>query len=439
MKRLHNKRGSYIILLTISLCAMMILVYAVIYASGQAAIGSTVRSFGALWGRSILGEYDRTLKERYGIFAFYADPLLAEHKLNLYADYTCRSKSYLHQQGAAATLDGFGITETDIFERQIRAAVLSGVKPQPLRAPPQETASAASTETNRRISSRWILDSLPSAESSRGVDLTALIRQIKTEISLSQMVSRAADTRYIFTYFRHAQTDAETAASLGETFFQNEVEYLLSGKPDDERAKTYVRRMLKIVRNGLNLAYLYSCPPKREAAMAAAQAITPGPAAALTQALILESWALLEAENDLRILEAGERVPLIKQDDNWAISLENVLALDFSGDDANEGNGGGEEAGAPADPLQSGFIRPQTIEGQSYEAYLKIFVAALPQETRVLRMMDLMQINLKYLYNESFLLADYYTGLHYTLRINGKAYEFTETYDKTGTKQEGQA
>ena len=180
MKRLHNKRGSYIILLTISLCAMMILVYAVIYASGQAAIGSTVRSFGALWGRSILGEYDRTLKERYGIFAFYADPLLAEHKLNLYADYTCRGKSYLHQQGAAATLDGFGITETDIFERQIRAAVLSGVKPQPLPAPPQETASAASTETNRRISSRWILDSLPSAESSRGVDLTALIRQIKT-------------------------------------------------------------------------------------------------------------------------------------------------------------------------------------------------------------------------------------------------------------------
>lgn len=173
--------------------------------------------------------------------------------------------------------------------------------------------------------------------------------------------------------------------------------------------------------------------------MAAAQAITPGPAAALTQALILESWALLEAENDLRILEAGERVPLIKQDDNWAISLENVLALDFSGDDANEGNGGWEEAGEPADPLQSGFIRPQTIEGQSYEAYLKIFVAALPQETRVLRMMDLMQINLKYLYNESFLLADYYTGLQYTLRINGKAYEFTETYDKTGTKQEEQA
>ncbi len=128
------------------------------------------------------------------------------------------------------------------------------------------------------------------------MDLTALIRQIKTEISFANGIQGCRYKKYIFTYFRHAQTDAETAASLGETFFQNEVEYLLSGKPDDERAKTYVRRMLKIVRNGLNLAYLYSCPRQKEAAMAAAQAISPGPAAALTQALILESWALLEAE-----------------------------------------------------------------------------------------------------------------------------------------------
>ena len=56
-------------------------------------------------------------------------------------------------------------------------------------------------------------------------------------------------------------------------------------------------------------------------------------------------------------------------------------------------------------------------------------------KTRVLRMMDLIQINLKYLYHESFLLADYYIGLRYTLQINGKAYEFTETYRKTGTKR----
>ena len=435
MKRLHNKRGSYIILLTISLCAMMILVYAVFYASGQAAIGSTVRSFGALWGRSVLGEYDRVLKERYGIFAFYADPLLTERKLDAYTDYTCRGKTYLHSQGARVELEGYSITEAENFETQIKEAVLAGVRPSPLSAPPAETSGEAGNG-NRSISSRWILDSLPSAGSSQGVDVAALIRQIKAEISLKSMLSRAADAQYVFTYFRHALSDEAQVRQLGDTFFQNEIEYLISGKPDDARAKNYVRRLMKLLRNGLNLVYLYSCPEKREAALAAAQVLTPGPAAALTQALILESWALLEAENDLRILEAGEGVAIIKRDENWAVSLENVLALDFSGEEGEGGGADSAEGEASQKKLLDGFVKPRQMEGQCYEDYLKLFVAALPQKTRVLRMMDLIQINLKYLYHESFLLADYYIGLRYTLQINGKAYEFTETYQKTGTKKE---
>lgn len=134
MKRLHNKRGSYIILLTISLCAMMILVYAVFYASGQAAIGSTVRSFGALWGRSVLGEYDRVLKERYGIFAFYADPLLTERKLDAYTDYTCRGKTYLHSQEARVELEVTASPKRRILKRRSRKRMLAGVD-QPLIRP----------------------------------------------------------------------------------------------------------------------------------------------------------------------------------------------------------------------------------------------------------------------------------------------------------------
>ena len=268
------------------------------------------------------------------------------------------------------------------------------------------------------------------------MEVAALIRQIKAEISLKSMLSRAADTQYVFTYFRHALSDEAQVRQLGDTFFQNEIEYLISGKPDDARAKNYVRRLMKLLRNGLNLAYLYSCPEKREAALAAAQVLTPGPAAALTQALILESWALLEAENDLRILEAGEGVAIIKRDENWAVSLENVLALDFSGEEGEGGGADSAEGEASQKKLLDGFVKPRQMEGQCYEDYLKLFVAALPQKTRVLRMMDLIQINLKYLYHESFLLADYYIGLRYTLQINGKAYEFTETYQKTGTKKE---
>ena len=411
-----DKKGSYLVLLTISLCAVMIFVSAVLFTSGQEAIGSTARSFGVLWGRSVLAEYDRTLKDRYGLFGFYGDAVMAEKKLNFYADYTSSGKRYIDCRAENVRLENYALTNVDVFEKQIQEVVLSGVRPEPiLRAAeqPEETG-------NRVIRSAWILNSLPSAGQKDGLNVMKLLQNLGDEISLEQTAARAADIRYIFTFFKYAGIEEETKKELGDTFFHNEAEYILSGKADDEKARKYVRRVLIAVRNTLNLTYLYRCTEKRETALAAAEALTPGPAAVLTQALILESWALIEAENDLRLLAAGECVALRKKDENWAISLENVLATEFSDKTEDESQAKQEET----------FIRPQNTAGQSYDDYLKLLIAALPQKIRALRMMDLIQINLKYLYNGSFLLRDYYTGLHYQLLVNGKTYEFTETYDR---------
>ena len=412
----RDKKGSYLVFLTISLCAVMIFVSAVLFASGQAAVGSSARSFGVLWGRSILAEYDRTLKARYGLFGFYSDAVMAEKKLNFYADYTCSGKRYLDCRAEEVRLEDYALTNVNALESQIQEIVLSGVRPEPIFRAEDQPAETGS----RTVRSAWILSSLPSAGKKEGLNLTQLLRDLDEEFSLDQVTARTADIRYIFTFFKHAGIEETAEKELGDTFFRNEAEYILSGKPDDAKAKKYVRRVLTAVRNALNLTYLYRCTEKREAALAAAEVLSPGPAAVLTQALILESWALLEAENDLRLLEAGERVALRKQDENWAISLENVLSAEF-GDNAET-----EET----QKRNETFIRPQSTAGQSYEDYLKLLAAALPQEIRALRMMDLIQINLKYLYNGSFLLRDYYTGLDYQLRVNGKTYEFTETYDR---------
>lgn len=419
MKKIfRSKKGSYLVFLTISLCAMMIFVSAVLLASGQAAVGSSARSFGVLWGRSILAEYDRTLKARYGLFGFYGDAVMAEKKLNFYADYTCSGKSYVDCHAEKVRLEDYAITNVDVFEKQIQEIVLSGVRPEPIfRAEGQSEGTG-----NRAVRSAWILSSLPSAGKKEGLNLTRLLQSLDEEFSLGQTAARAADIRYIFTFFKHAGIEEPAEKELGDTFLRNEAEYILSGKADDEKARKYVRRVLLAVRNALNLTYLYRCTEKREAALAAAEVISPGPAAVLTQALILESWALIEAENDLRLLDTGECVALRKKDENWAISLENVLAAEFSGDN--------EEEEDKTPKQKEPFIRPQSTAGQSYEDYLKLLTAALPQEIRALRMMDLMQINFKYLYNGSFLLRDYYTGLDYRLRVNGKTYGFTETYDR---------
>ena len=82
---MRNKRGSYTVFITLAFSAILIMVIAVINAAGQQAIGSTSQHFGRLWGRSILAEYDRTLKERYGLFGFYGNDFLVEEKIDFYA------------------------------------------------------------------------------------------------------------------------------------------------------------------------------------------------------------------------------------------------------------------------------------------------------------------------------------------------------------------
>ena len=77
-----NKKGSFAVLATILFSSMMILTAAAIQSAGQEAVDSTAESFGPLWGKSILAEYDRNLKDRYGIFAFYGS------KVQFTRDYT---------------------------------------------------------------------------------------------------------------------------------------------------------------------------------------------------------------------------------------------------------------------------------------------------------------------------------------------------------------
>ena len=58
--------------------------------------------------------------------------------------------------------------------------------------------------------------------------------------------------------------------NLGETYFKNEIEYILTGRLDDSDAKQKVKNQLILLRNALNLTYLYSCSEKSNAALAAA-------------------------------------------------------------------------------------------------------------------------------------------------------------------------
>ncbi len=423
--------------------SMMIMASAAIYAAGQNAISSTTESFGRLWAKSILAEYDQNLKDRYGIFAYYGNEQLTGQKLDYYAAYTASYKKYIKYELTSCELDEYKLLTEENFLSQVEAAVLAGTKPKGLvrdasaalgtdggessSSSPANSktgsgsgSSSASTSGesygSRYVKNERIIKSLPSGGSEGGVSVTSLAGKLKDGISPASLISSSALHVYIFKYFKDYLHERE----LGQTYFQNEIEYILTGKLDDQKSKKKVGNSIIVLRNALNLAYLYSCQEKRDAALAVAEILMPT-APVITQALILEGWAYMEARNDLKILYDGKQVPIMKADENWAISLENLLAAEYGVDtEGNELSGEYKE--------KKSYVSPQKIEGKDYEFYLKILVSAMPTETLSKRMMDLIQINMKYLYCDYFLIEDYYVGVKYSVEVNGKSHEYEEKY-----------
>ncbi len=399
---MKSRRGSYTVFLVIIFGTVLVLIFAVIKASASLAISSTADHFGRLWGTSILAEYDRNLQKRYCLYGFHGETALTAEKLNHYAQYSFKETSYVEYDGAVCSLGGYALTEPDILKGQMSDAVRMQNRPKPLYSCETSESAEDSGFGSRIITSRWILENLPSYGRKEEIDISDAASQIKDGFSLDAVAGSAAVNQYLLTCFRHYRSGAE----LGDTYFRNEIEYILTGHADDGRARKKVKQKLVLLRNVLNLAYLYSSPEKRETAMALAAVLTPGPEAVLTQAALLELWAYAEAENDVALLYEDDTVPLLKNDSTWALTLENAM------------------------DTQEGPVHPAVKEGYAYESYLRVLMNLVSEETRLLRAMDLIQINMKYLYDGAFRLKDYYAGLQFVLQVNGKEHKFEECYER---------
>ncbi len=258
-----------------------------------------------------MAEYDRNLKDRYGIFAYSGNKLQVEEKLKNYMLYSCRDKKYISFESCECNLDEYELVRPENFFEQIKDAVAYDAKPMPIKySAEKNTEGSGSNEafSKRYIKNQRIIKTLPSRGKSGGVGVSALVEKIKESKSIGDLLNDSAENIYIFRFFKDCMNDR----NLGETYFENEIEYILTGRLDDSDAKQKVKNQLILLRNALNLTYLYSCSEKRNAALAAAELIMPE-APLLTQALIMEGWAFMEARNDLKLLYAGKTVPLIKK------------------------------------------------------------------------------------------------------------------------------
>ena len=184
------------------------------------------------------------------------------------------------------------------------------------------------------------------------------------------------------------------------------------------------------MRNILNLASLYKDPAKVELIEAAAQLITPGPLGAATQLILAEAWAAAETEKDLEVLYDNGRVPVVKRTDQWQTDLESVIrSSEVRKKLDDESKQMLDEKSVELHGL-SGIGEAGNVlrEGLSYDDHLLLLLLCVNKNTRILRVMDIVQINMKYRYYRDFNLLEYYTGVRFAFTADGRNYVFEDSY-----------
>ena len=221
-----------------------------------------------------------------------------------------------------------------------------------------------------------------------------------------------------------------TSPDEKDHYFVNEWEYIIKGSPDDEVNYRACRLRLFAARNALNLLALYKDPEMVELIVSVAETITPGPLGLVTQLIIAEAWAALETEEDLETLYTDGRVPVIKTADQWKTGLGAVLNSDEVEKKLDEESKAllkekKSEISALSDRIRD---TSRIKDGLSYDEYLMIMIMSMNADVRLLRIMDLVQINMKYRYYRDFNLMEYYIGTRFTIEANGRSYEFEDAY-----------
>lgn len=396
-----NRKGSITVLACLFFVTLVTLISVYIQAAKATALSSAVKSLGNLWGESILAEYDLNLYNRYGIFGFYGQTADVTEKLDFYAIESFDQKSYVNYEGSKARLYDYSLVNVDVFRAQVIKAgkyVISDFcqSPEPIKRIDMDSGFSSQAD---------LFQCLPSGGQKNSTDISDIVTKLKSATSIGEILQNTSASYFENCYIEHYFKCKTNSEELGETFFNNEREYIICGKLNDEDNSQGVKMRIIGVREGLNLACIMKNPSMSAEAMTVAEAITPGPSAAATQKVLIAAWAFAESVNDYKLLLKGHKIPIMKNEATWATDLESIL-----------------------NNTEDDVIFTGVDEGESYEDYLNFFLYFMDERLKLMRVMDLIQINNRYLYYSDFLLRNYNAGVFFQMKVNGKNYEFNKNY-----------
>lgn len=199
----------------------------------------------------------------------------------------------------------------------------------------------------------------------------------------NQVLTKAAIGEYVLEQFEHYLVAEETNSILYQ------IEYLLGGKASDMENLKYVVNRIIMLRFVTNYAYILTDAQKQAEASALALSLctlltVPGIAEMVKHSILL-GWAYGESIMDARSLLNGKKVAIVKNAENWQLSLSGLLTLGTA-EDTKEG--------------------ADTEGGLDYQGYLRILLFTTDQDTLAMRALDMIELNLRLNQDLTFFRAD---------------------------------
>jgi hypothetical protein len=156
------------------------------------------------------------------------------------------------------------------------------------------------------------------------------------------------------------------------------VEYILAGNDNDVSNLNEVILKISAVREATNFTHIVTDSAKRREALALATTLVgaSGNAAAIkaAQYVIMGAWSYGESVVDVRRLMKGEKLSLVKNSQEWRLSLENLMKMNF---DVDGGTSSGSDTGK-----------------FSYEDYIGVLLLMMNQTTKNYRTMQAMELRI---------------------------------------------
>lgn len=397
-------------------------------------ISSESRTFGQVWTKAILSEYDRHLFQDYHLLAFFGNNTQVAKRISYYQSYSMVGKMNIQLKDVSAELNGYEMSDPDNFRKAMEnsfgtEAIGSLLKKEKRTKRKEGKTSGSNDESIREIRNPWVVRTLPSQGNESGMEVAEVVETLKKHQSSKSIQDFLKDASSEILFIRKYFNSTLMVADEKKHYFKNEWEYLVKGSMNDETNLKSCRRRIFLIRNGMNLLYLYKDPTKVELVTSVAEIITPGPLGLATQAILMEAWAALESEQDVKDLLDGKRVPIMKTKETWKTGLESVLQDGAMKEKLDEESQKAlQEKEEEIQESVGESVQKMVTDGLTYEDYLTILILTTKGETRTLRVMDLVQINMKYRYYRDFNLAEYYGGVSFTMNVNGKKFSFEKEY-----------